>query len=91
MLPILRTGEALIVGEAVNMPIRAVIDRPPEGRRPDSDDPMAVVPKGADGKRTKSGGWTDPVVGEDYKPLVEAWRKQDPLAGNSSTNVKSKV
>jgi DNA helicase HerA-like ATPase len=81
MLPILRTGEALIVGEAVNMPIRAVIDRPPEGRRPDSDDPMVVVPKGADGKRTKPGGWTGPVTNEDYKPLVEAWRKQDPLAG----------
>jgi len=30
-LPILRTGEALIVGEAVNMPIRAIIDRPVEG------------------------------------------------------------
>ena len=45
-LPILRTGEALIVGEAVNMPIRAIIDRPAEGKRPDSDDPMAVVPIG---------------------------------------------
>jgi hypothetical protein len=78
MLPILRTGEALIVGEAVNMPIRAIINRPPEGRRPDSDDPKVVVPKGQDGKRLKSGGWTEPVEGEDFKPLVEAWRRQDP-------------
>ncbi len=83
MLPILRTGEALIVGEAVNMPIRAIIDRPAEGRRPDSDDPMVVVPKGADGKRARSGGWTEPVVDENYKPLVEAWRKQDPQAGQT--------
>jgi DNA helicase HerA-like ATPase len=81
MLPILRTGEALIVGEAVNMPIRAIIDRPVEGRRPDSDDPVVVVPRGADGKRVRSGGWTDPVKDENYKPLVEAWRKQDPRAG----------
>jgi uncharacterized protein len=81
MLPILRTGEALIVGEAVNMPIRAIIDRPPEGRRPDSDDPKVVVPKGPEGKRLKSGGWTEPVEGENFKPLVEAWRKQDPKAG----------
>jgi hypothetical protein len=81
MLPILRTGEALIVGEAVNMPIRAVIDRPVEGQRPDSDDPAVVVPKGADGKRVRSGGWTEPVQNEDYGPLVEAWRKQDPKAG----------
>lgn len=81
MLPILRTGEALIVGEAVNMPIRAIIDRPVEGRRPDSDDPVVVVPRGADGKRVRSGGWTEPVKDENYKPLVEAWRKQDPRAG----------
>lgn len=81
MLPVLRTGEALIVGEAVNMPIRAIIDRPPEGRRPDSDDPVVVVPKGADGKRLRSGGWTEPVLNENYGPLVEAWRKQDPAAG----------
>lgn len=81
MLPILRTGEALIVGEAVNMPIRAIIDRPVEGRRPDSDDPVVVVPRGTDGKRVRSGGWTEPVKDENYKPLVEAWRKQDPRAG----------
>ena len=82
MLPVLRTGEALIVGEAVNMPIRAIIDRPPEGRRPDSDDPVVVVPKDANGKRIRSGGWTEPVLNENYKPLVEAWRKQDPSVGN---------
>lgn len=80
MLPILRTGEALIVGEAVNMPIRTIIDRPPEGRRPDSEDPLVVVPKGKDGKRIRSGGWTEEVKNENYKPLVDAWRKQDPLA-----------
>lgn len=81
MLPVLRTGEALIVGEAVNMPVRAIIDRPPEGRRPDSEDPAVVVPKDADGKRVRSGGWTEPVLNENYKPLVEAWRKQDPTVG----------
>ncbi len=82
MLPILRTGEALVVGEAVNMPIRAVIDRPAEGQRPDSDDPVVVVPKGADGKRIRRGGWTEQVASENYRPLVEAWRKQDPNAGS---------
>lgn len=80
-LPILRTGEALIVGEAVNMPIRAIIDQPVEGKRPDSDDPMVVVPKNDKGERTKSGGWTEQVKDENYKPLVEAWRKQDPQSG----------
>ena len=88
MLPVLRTGEALVVGEAVNMPIRTLIDRPPEGCRPDSDDPLVVVPKAADGKRKWQGGWTEPVPSENYKPLVEAWRKQDPDAGaNGSLSV----
>ena len=72
--------------EAVNMPIRAIIDRPPEGKRPDSDDPKVVVPKGPDGKRLKNGGWTEPVEGEDYKPIIEAWRKQDPQAGSAINN-----
>lgn len=84
MLPILRTGEALIVGEAVNMPIRAIIERPPEGRRPNSEDPMVVVPMGNDGKRKRPGGWTEAVKNETYKHLVEAWRKQDP---NADTNM----
>jgi len=90
MLPVLRTGEALIVGEAVNMPIRAIIDRPPEGRRPDSDDPVVVVPKGADGKRLRGGGWTEPVLHENYKPLVEAWRRQDPTVGDLAPEVDPK-
>lgn len=84
MLPVLRTGEALVVGEAVNMPIRAIIDRPAEGRRPDSDDPLVVVPKDSSGKRVRSGGWTEPAENENYKPLVEAWRKQDPSAGTTT-------
>lgn len=78
MLPVLRTGEALIVGEAVNLPIRTMIDRPPEGRRPESDDPLVVVPKGENGKRIRTGGWTEEISTENYKPLVVAWRKQDP-------------
>jgi hypothetical protein len=89
MLPILRTGEALIVGEAVNMPIRAIIDLPAEERRPNSDDPMVVVPKGNDGKRVRSGGWTEPVTNEDFKPVVEAWRKQEPEAGKKVRAAKT--
>lgn len=80
MLPILKTGEALIVGEAVNMPVRAVITQPPPDRRPDSDDPLVIVPKGADGTRIKEGGWTEVLKDEDYADLVQAWRLQDPRA-----------
>ncbi len=78
MLPILRTGEALIVGEAVSMPIRALVSLPPKGCRPDSEDPLVVVPRSRDGKRERPGGWTEPLDQEDYRPVVEAWRRQDP-------------
>ena len=81
MLPILRTGEALVVGEAVGLPVRALIEPPPIGRRPDSDDPKVVVPLGPDGKPERPGGWTDPVSSEDYSSLVKCWRAQDALAG----------
>lgn len=87
MLPTLRTGEALVVGEAVNLPIRAIVDRPAEGSRPDSEDPMAVVPKNKDGKRVRLGGWTEMVEDEHYEPTVEAWRKQDPQAGDVQPGV----
>ncbi len=45
MLPILRTGEAIIVGEAVSLPIRTLIDPPDKNRQPDSGDPRVVVRK----------------------------------------------
>lgn len=88
MLPILRTGEALIVGEAVGLPVRALIEPPPLGRRPDSDDPKVVVPLRPDGTPERSGGWTDPVLSEDYASLVKCWREQD--FSDTETPVKSK-
>lgn len=78
MLPILRTGEALIVGEAVNMPVRAIIDQPPEGHRPDSDDPLVVAKRGLDGKRKPRVGWTEALQSENYATVVRAWRTQNP-------------
>ena len=91
MLPILRTGEALIVGEAVSMPVRALIDLPPKDRRPDSEDPLVVVPRGRDGKRERPGGWTEPLTKEDYKPIVEAWRRQDHQGGTATKKVPVKA
>jgi len=81
MLPILRTGEALVVGEAVGLPVRALIEPPPVGRRPDSDDPKVVVPLDKEGKPERPGGWTEPVSAEDYGALVKCWRAQDIFAG----------
>ena len=58
MLPVLRTGEAIIVGEAVSLPIRTLIDPPDVNRRPDSGDPKVVVrgDPNVDGYE-REGGW----------------------------------
>lgn len=77
MLSILRTGEALVVGEAVGLPMRALITAPPKGRRPDSGDPMVVVPLDENGAPIQAGGWKDRVAAEDFATLVACWRTQD--------------
>jgi DNA helicase HerA-like ATPase len=85
MLPILRTGEAIIVGEAVSLPIRTLIDPPDKGRRPDSSDPRVVVrmvptipndPK-KNGYEAE-GGWATPRHAEDYAIIMRQWRQQSP-------------
>lgn len=70
-LPVLRTGEAIIVGEAVHLPIRALVDAPAKNRRPDSSDPLVYDDRGP-------GGWNRRREGSDYRELVTVWRKQDP-------------
>ena len=70
MLPILRTGEAIVVGEAVNLPIRALITPPPINRRPDSFDPLIFDENGP-------GGWNRKRETDDYSDMVQTWRKQD--------------
>ena len=69
MLPSLRTGEAIIVGEAVRLPLRTLVDPPASNRRPDSHDPLVFDP----GKAT---GWNRPKRSEDYATVVRAWRSE---------------
>lgn len=78
MLPILRTGEAIILGEAVKLPMRTTIEAPPRNRRPDSQDPIVYDEVPLDDSQNP-GGWgikmeTDP----HYEELVETWRAQNP-------------
>ena len=84
LLPTLRTGEAIIVGEAVHLPTRTMIHALPEGQRPSSDDPRIVEKEFAPGE-TGPGGWDRRLEPADYKDLVSAWRRQDP---NSIRSVK---
>ena len=50
MLSTLLTGEAIIVGEAVHLPLWTLVDAPADGRRPDSHDPRVYDP-------TAGAGW----------------------------------
>ncbi len=86
MLPTLRTGEALIIGEAVGLPIRALIKAPSSKKRPNSHDPAVVASPDEAGKRT--GGWTESVADENFSALVECWRANDI---HKSTKIKAKT
>jgi hypothetical protein len=77
MLPVLRTGEAIVVGEAVSLPIRAMIDSLSRERRPNSADPMVVVRGDAQGDGyEQEGGWTIPPITEKYAIVLRQWRSQ---------------
>jgi DNA helicase HerA-like ATPase len=86
MLSILRTGEALVVGEAVGLPMRTLITPPPKGRRPDSGDPLVVVPLDEKGIPIRTGGWKDTVSAEDFAALVALWRTQNAGVATPANN-----
>jgi hypothetical protein len=65
-LPVLRTGEAIIAGEAAKLPIRCRMLLPPEDARPSSGDPMV------------SAAWSKDRQNEDYARIAAAWRAQNP-------------
>jgi hypothetical protein len=91
MLPILRTGEAIIVGEAVSLPIRTLIDPPDTNRRPDSGDPRVVVRGDANIlKATKArAAGRFPGTLEDYAIVMRQWRSQSPHTMNTRNRHKS--
>ncbi len=68
VLPVLRTGEAIITGEAAKLPMRCRIDLPAAEHRPRSQDP-AVSTKWALNRRA-----------EGYDRVVASWRAQRPRA-----------
>lgn len=79
MLPILRTGEAIILGEAVGLPMRTMIQAPSKDRRPDSQDPVVCDEAHPDESMTP-GGWNIRSLEEpDYSHFVETWLQQNPV------------
>lgn len=81
LLPSLRTGEVIITGESVAMPVRVEVPLPPRTQRPNSEDP-AVYSEGP------QHGWNAARGKEDYLEMLNAWAAQDPLALRQITKVK---
>ena len=66
-LPILRTGEAVITGEAIKLPMRCKFKTPKEGRFPDSRDPD-ITSK-----------WVKDFKKDNFTDLIHGWRNQSPV------------
>ena len=68
VLPILRTGEAIVTGEAAKLPMRCRVTLPAKDHRPRSEDPKVSV------------NWSLSRRDEGYERVVASWRAQSPLA-----------
>lgn len=88
MLPILRTGEAIVLGEAVGLPMRTMIQAPPKEHRPDSQDPV-VCDELTPEESLTPGGWN---IGRpdnpDYSHFVETWLSQNPVLAKGNKKGK---
>ena len=68
VLPVLRTGEAVVLGEAAKLPMRCRITLPAKEHQPRSSDPDV------------SGQWGLDRRIESYERVVASWRGQNPRA-----------
>jgi len=64
LLPVLRTGETIISGEAARLPVRCRVSLPPAERLPRSSDPAVSV------------AWRKRRIAEGYDRMVASWRAQ---------------
>jgi uncharacterized protein len=68
LLPVLRTGEAIIAGEAARLPVRCRVFLPSSEHLPNSGDPEV------------SKAWAARRVAEGYDRVVASWRAQKTTA-----------
>lgn len=68
VLPVLRTGEAIVIGEAAVLPMRCRMALPKSSHRPKSQDPDVTS------------AWGLPRRAEGYDRVVASWRAQRPRA-----------
>ena len=78
LLPVLRTGEAIITGEAARLPIRCRVTMPTEAHQPRSADPKVTE------------AWSKRRVAEGYDRVVASWRSQRTTAVVVETKILRK-
>lgn len=74
LLPVLRTGEAIIAGEAARLPVRCRVTLPAEEHQPKSSDPKVTE------------AWSTRRVAEGYDRVVASWRSQSTTAVTREIN-----
>lgn len=78
MLPILKTGEAIILGESVKLPMRTNIKPPVKNRRPDSQDPIVFDEIDTNDSMVPGGWGNNMEENPNYEEFIETWRSQNP-------------
>lgn len=76
LLPVLRTGEAIITGEAARLPVRTRIFLPPIDQLPQSSDPKVTQ------------AWKSRRAAEGYDRVVASWRSQRTTAVVNDLNIE---
>ena len=76
LLPVLRTGEAIIAGEAARLPVRCRVTLPSEAHLPKSADPEVTA------------AWSARRRAEGYDRVVASWRAQSTTAVAVVTNIQ---
>ncbi|KWT87952.1 ATPase [Agrobacterium tumefaciens str. B6] len=76
LLPVLRTGEAIITGEAARLPVRTRIFLPSVDQMPQSSDPRVTQ------------AWKSKRTAEGYDRVVASWRAQRTTAVVNDLNIE---
>jgi DNA helicase HerA-like ATPase len=76
LLPVLRTGEAIITGEAARLPIRCRVTLPSEEHQPRSKDPSVTE------------AWSFRRISESYDRVIASWRAQRTTAVVVALDIK---
>lgn len=76
LLPVLRTGEAIITGEAARLPVRCRITTPAPQHLPRSSDPEV------------SRAWASRRIAEGYDRVAASWRAQRTTAVSNPTEIQ---